>query len=49
LYSVWHDGDDDGGRFGTYDDIWGKDDFDLDLDAFIRQTTPPPAPTSKKQ
>jgi len=49
LYSVWHDGDDDGGRFGTFNDIWSSDDFDLDLDTFIRPMTPPPAPKSKKQ
>lgn len=46
LYSVWRDGDDDGGRFGTSNDIWGSDDFDLDLDVHIRPTTPPPAPAN---
>jgi len=49
LYSVWDDGDDDGGKFGTFTEIWGKDDFDLDLDVHIRPPAPPPAPTSKKQ
>ena len=49
LYSVWQDGDDDGGRFGTFTEIWGGDDFDLDLDVNVRSMAPPPAPAGKKQ
>ena len=49
LYSVWHGGDDDGGRFGTFSEIWGGDDFDLDLDVNIRPPAPPSAPTRRKQ
>ncbi|MBC8874557.1 MAG: hypothetical protein H8E44_34400 [Planctomycetes bacterium] len=49
LYSVWQDGDDDGGRFGAYIEIWDGDDFDLDLDVNVRSMAPPPAPAGKKQ
>jgi hypothetical protein len=32
LYSVWKDGNDDGGHFGTFSEIMGGRDYDLDLD-----------------
>ena len=37
LYSVWRDGSDDGGRFGTVTEIWVENGFDLDLNVYRRE------------
>jgi len=36
VYSVGHDGRDDGGRFGTFNEVMFEDGFDLDLESSIR-------------